>query len=187
MCSGSATRRSGRSRRTDGGRSSRHEDAPPRCLLDLPPSVRRERPERRVVFHCTCGEIVEVKAPSEVPTPPLSVVRRGAVMRRDQESSCRHCGSDFTLRERDLGTVCPQCLARVSNHANIAITAAADSRRVRSRARQARFRVRRVTTSRPSSAGTLEKAARLRLERRRCGGLWLAGPRRRRSRVSGAK
>jgi Zn-finger nucleic acid-binding protein len=31
--------------------------------------------------------------------------------------ACRHCGADFTIHETDQDTVCPSCLARVSDQA----------------------------------------------------------------------
>ncbi|HYH46951.1 MAG TPA: zf-TFIIB domain-containing protein [Thermoanaerobaculia bacterium] len=34
--------------------------------------------------------------------------------RSGQERGCRYCSSDFTLHERDLDTLCPQCMTRVS-------------------------------------------------------------------------
>ena len=37
--------------------------------------------------------------------------------REDGAASCPFCHSDFTLHDRDLDTVCPVCLARVSDHA----------------------------------------------------------------------
>ncbi len=37
--------------------------------------------------------------------------------REGQAASCGFCHSDFTLHERDLHTVCPSCLARVSDRA----------------------------------------------------------------------
>ena len=37
---------------------------------------------------------------------------------REQNSErCDHCGADFTVHEQDLHTVCPNCLARVSDRA----------------------------------------------------------------------
>jgi Zn-finger nucleic acid-binding protein len=37
--------------------------------------------------------------------------------RQEGSLSCDFCGADFTLHERDLDTVCPKCLARVSHQA----------------------------------------------------------------------
>jgi len=37
--------------------------------------------------------------------------------RRDGATRCEFCGADFTLHEKDLGTVCPHCFARISDAA----------------------------------------------------------------------
>ena len=37
--------------------------------------------------------------------------------REERSANCRFCGADFTLHERDLHTVCPKCMARVSDRA----------------------------------------------------------------------
>jgi len=37
--------------------------------------------------------------------------------REERASKCEFCHADFTLRDRDLHTVCPKCLARVSDKA----------------------------------------------------------------------
>ncbi len=37
--------------------------------------------------------------------------------RREGNSACSFCGSDFTLHERDLHTICPGCMARISDRA----------------------------------------------------------------------
>jgi Zn-finger nucleic acid-binding protein len=41
----------------------------------------------------------------------------GAARSGENAASCSYCESDFTLHERDLNTVCPHCLARVSDRA----------------------------------------------------------------------
>jgi len=65
---------------------------------------------------CPCGELVAV--------PPLAahdsaVVRCSAcgAPRQGDEPECRYCGSAFTVHERDLDTICPVCMARVSGGA----------------------------------------------------------------------
>lgn len=64
-------------------------------------------------FHCSCGEIVEVR-----PTRPheSAVVRCSAcgAPRLHEATSCQFCNSDFTLHEQDLNTICPGCAARIS-------------------------------------------------------------------------
>ena len=42
---------------------------------------------------------------------------RAARHRKRARSSCRFCGADFTLDDRDLDTVCPKCMARISDRA----------------------------------------------------------------------
>jgi Zn-finger nucleic acid-binding protein len=37
--------------------------------------------------------------------------------RHDGASHCQFCGADFTLREQDLDTICPHCLARIGDSA----------------------------------------------------------------------
>lgn len=32
-------------------------------------------------------------------------------------TACAYCGSDFTIHEQDLDTICPACFARISDHA----------------------------------------------------------------------
>jgi Zn-finger nucleic acid-binding protein len=65
---------------------------------------------------CLCGELVTV--------PPLvphdsAVVRCSAcgAPREGDEPECRYCGSSFTVHERDIDTICPVCMARVSGGA----------------------------------------------------------------------
>jgi Zn-finger nucleic acid-binding protein/ribosomal protein L40E len=67
-------------------------------------------------FRCQCGTIVTVPRPEG---HDASVVRCSscAAPRQEQAAACPHCGSDFTLHERDLHTICPNCLARVSDRA----------------------------------------------------------------------
>lgn len=67
-------------------------------------------------FRCRCGNVLTVAAPQEHDSP---VIRCSscAAPRAGMSQSCGHCGADFTLHERDLHTVCPSCMTRVSDHA----------------------------------------------------------------------
>ncbi len=67
-------------------------------------------------FHCRCGEMITVPAPVG---HDAAVVRCSACggVRLDREPACRYCGADFTLHERDLHTLCPECAARISDRA----------------------------------------------------------------------
>jgi Zn-finger nucleic acid-binding protein len=67
-------------------------------------------------FRCHCGTVVRVRQPHG---HSAAVVRCSSCggPRQDGTAACAYCGADFTLHEQDLDTVCPQCLARVSDRA----------------------------------------------------------------------
>lgn len=68
------------------------------------------------VLRCTCGAKVTVPP---VRSHDASVVRCswcGAPRTGDRER-CPYCGAEFTLREKDLHTICPSCMTRVSDKA----------------------------------------------------------------------
>ena len=67
-------------------------------------------------FHCRCGEVVAVRQPHG---HDASVVRCSScgAPRESESAACTFCTADFTLHERDLHTVCPKCLARISDRA----------------------------------------------------------------------
>ncbi len=67
-------------------------------------------------FYCRCGELVTV--PTER-GHAAAVVRCSACggVRLNQRPACTYCGADFTLHERDLHTICPECTARISDRA----------------------------------------------------------------------
>ncbi len=66
-------------------------------------------------FHCHCGQVVTVEQP---PAHEAAVVRcSGCGAPRSEGPSCRHCGSSFAAYERDLTSICPRCMSRVSDQA----------------------------------------------------------------------
>ena len=72
------------------------------------------RPGSRI--RCRCGTAIEVPEPRPHDAAVVRCSACGAT--RDGESeSCAFCGSDFTLHERDLHTLCPTCMARISDRA----------------------------------------------------------------------
>lgn len=84
----------------------------PRCALQYDVSGRPVGAQ----FHCSCGETLTVGAatPHEAAVVRCSscgAPRGGAV------STCGYCGADFTLHERDLHTICPDCTTRISDRA----------------------------------------------------------------------
>ena len=68
-------------------------------------------------FRCLCGAEFEVPAPRPHTASVIRCSSCGATRMHDA-SACSHCGSDFTLHERDLHTICPGCMARVSDRAS---------------------------------------------------------------------
>ena len=68
-------------------------------------------------FRCLCGEAVTVPKPQSHEAAVVRCSSCGAT-RQASSTSCDHCGSDFTIHERDLHTICPTCAARVSDRAS---------------------------------------------------------------------
>lgn len=67
-------------------------------------------------FRCHCGAVVTVKPPKGHDALVVRCSSCGGP-REAQRANCQFCGADFTLHDRDLHTVCPKCLARVSDRA----------------------------------------------------------------------
>jgi hypothetical protein len=67
-------------------------------------------------FRCHCGQVLEVR---ESEGHEAAVIRCSSCgsAREKGRNRCGYCDADFTIRERDLHTVCPKCLARVSDKA----------------------------------------------------------------------
>ncbi|HKI05303.1 MAG TPA: hypothetical protein VKK31_25200 [Thermoanaerobaculia bacterium] len=64
-------------------------------------------------FQCSCGAAVAVPAPK---AHDAAVVRCSSCGAPHEGGTpvCRFCGSELTLHERDLDTICPGCMARVN-------------------------------------------------------------------------
>ncbi len=67
-------------------------------------------------FRCHCGAVVTVRRPRGHDAAAVRCSSCGAP-RREGDTACPYCGSDFTLHEQDLDTICPECFARVSDRA----------------------------------------------------------------------
>lgn len=67
-------------------------------------------------FHCHCGTPVTVQ-PVEGHDARVVCCSACGAPRGEGTEHCGFCGSDYTLHERDLHTICPQCLTRVSDRA----------------------------------------------------------------------
>jgi hypothetical protein len=67
-------------------------------------------------FRCRCGEVIAIQRPKGHDAAVVHCSTCGAA-REQGSKSCGYCGSDFTIHETDLETICPGCLARVSDRA----------------------------------------------------------------------
>jgi Zn-finger nucleic acid-binding protein len=67
-------------------------------------------------FRCHCGGEVIVQQPKGKDASVIRCSSCGAP-REGNAGECAHCGADFTIHDQDLQTVCPSCLARVSDRA----------------------------------------------------------------------
>jgi hypothetical protein len=79
---------------------------------------RYEASQRKIgtKFRCHCGVVLKVHQPQGHDARVVRCSSCGGA-RQGNTRNCGFCGSDFTLHERDLNTVCPNCLARVSDKA----------------------------------------------------------------------
>jgi Zn-finger nucleic acid-binding protein/DNA-directed RNA polymerase subunit RPC12/RpoP len=64
-------------------------------------------------FRCSCGTRIPVPAPKPHEAAVVRCSSCGAP-RLGQAAQCSFCDADFSLREQDLDTICPQCMARTS-------------------------------------------------------------------------
>ncbi|MFM8979684.1 MAG: zf-TFIIB domain-containing protein [Planctomycetia bacterium] len=66
---------------------------------------------------CACGQAVRVP---EARPQAAAVVRCSScgAARVGPGAACTYCGSDWTLAEQDLHTLCPQCMTRISDRAH---------------------------------------------------------------------
>ena len=145
-----------------------------RRLLVCPSCRRRYDASAMTVgerLRCRCGTTLEVR---EEEGHDAAVVRCQAcgATREEGASSCSFCGSDFTLHEQDLDTLCPSCLARVSSRARFCHHCAAP---IFADEVAGDLTERRCPTceSAPLRSRALQGNGLSALECNRCGGLWL--------------
>ncbi len=90
----------------------RHLVACERCRRQLDAG---DRPPGTILL-CACGAPVVVPAGQPHDSAVVRCAACGAP-RKGDEAACGFCGSSFTIHERDLDTICPGCMARVSGGA----------------------------------------------------------------------
>ena len=90
-----------------------------RILIACQQCQRRYQAQQRKIgtkFRCHCGMVLSVRQPKGHEAKVVRCSSCGGA-RQENTRNCGFCGADFTLHERDLNTVCPNCLARVSDRA----------------------------------------------------------------------
>jgi len=68
------------------------------------------------IFHCACGARVVVPPAKPHDAAVVKCSWCGAPRTKGAET-CEFCQAEFTLHEKDLHTICPVCMARVSDKA----------------------------------------------------------------------
>ena len=68
-------------------------------------------------IHCACGDVMVVGKPRSHDAAVVRCSSCGSPC-TDDDRSCAHCAATLTVHERDLHTVCPGCLARISDRAS---------------------------------------------------------------------
>lgn len=123
-------------------------------------------------FHCLCGHVLEVLRPE---SREASVVRCSTcgAPREKGSLSCRFCGGDFTVHERDLHTICPECLARVSDQARYCHHCAVPLLPEALAGETTHYLCPGCSKNRHLESRSLESAGISVLECPRCAGLWL--------------
>lgn len=90
-----------------------------RRIVRCPDCSRRYDASKREIgshFHCRCGKSLTVAAAEGHESEVIRCSACGG-SREQGSDRCGFCGADFTIHEQDLNTVCPDCLARVSDRA----------------------------------------------------------------------
>jgi Zn-finger nucleic acid-binding protein len=76
-------------------------------------------------FHCHCGQVVTVEQPAAHEAAVVRCSACGAPRSTELNSlpargtglNCVHCGSSFAAYERDMTSICPHCVTRISDQA----------------------------------------------------------------------
>src|SRR5687767_12973887 len=97
----------------------RRREFPMRLLVECSECSQQYDATRRRIgsrFRCHCGSVITVEQPNGHDAAVVRCSACGAA-RAGDDGQCPYCDSEFTLHERDLHTVCPRCLAIVSDRA----------------------------------------------------------------------
>jgi Zn-finger nucleic acid-binding protein len=122
-------------------------------------------------FPCTCGATVTVPSPQAHDAAVVRCSSCGAP-REAAEAACRYCAAEFTLHERDLDTICPGCMARVSGRARFCHFCATPLLTAQAAAGSA-YKCPACPEGRPLASRRLGQANVALFECEVCGGLWI--------------
>jgi len=124
-------------------------------------------------FRCACGEIVAVPRFAAQDTAVVRCSACGAP-REAGAAACAHCAADFTACETDMHTLCPACMARISDRARFCHHCATPIRPQGEAGRATRRNCPACGAAVRLSARSLGQQRVPLLECPRCAGLWLA-------------
>jgi Zn-finger nucleic acid-binding protein len=146
-----------------------------RFLVACPDCHRQfDASERHVgsAFQCSCGATVTVPPPK---ARDAAVVRCSAcgAPTEGQETACRFCGAELTLHERDLDTLCPGCMARVSGRARFCHHCACPILPAQAAAGESAYRCPACEGERPLTSRRLGRANVALFDCAFCGGIWI--------------
>jgi Zn-finger nucleic acid-binding protein len=149
-----------------------------RFLVACPECHRQfDATERRVgsSFPCSCGATVTVPPPAAHDAAVVRCSSCGAPREESGEGKggCRFCGAEFTLHERDLDTICPGCMARVSGRARFCHFCGTPVLGAQASAAESSYRCPVCPEERPLASRRLGRAQVAFFDCGSCGGLWL--------------
>jgi Zn-finger nucleic acid-binding protein len=123
-------------------------------------------------FPCSCGATVAVPLPRAHDAAVVRCSSCGAP-RESTEPSCRFCGAEFTLHDRDLDTICPGCMARVSGRARFCHFCGTPVLAAQAAAGESGYRCPSCEGERLLASRRLGRANVALFECATCGGLWI--------------
>jgi Zn-finger nucleic acid-binding protein len=123
-------------------------------------------------FQCSCGAAVAVPAPHAHDAAVIRCSSCGAP-REGTARACRFCASEFTLHERDLDTICPGCMARVSGRARFCHHCGTPVLTTQAAVGESAYRCPSCAERRALASRRLGQANVALFECSACGGLWI--------------
>ncbi len=146
-----------------------------RFLVACPECHRQlDATERQIgsAIPCSCGAAVVVPMPKAHDAAVVRCSSCGAP-REGEETACRFCGAELTLHERDLDTICPGCMARVSGQARFCHNCGTPILADQAAAGESGYRCPACEGERPLTSRRLGRANVALFDCSLCGGIWI--------------